>query len=175
MIIQDRSIGELSVANKTGGEGYVTADTQLLAAMATQIAAMIDRMQLYQATDQDLRTRLQELDALSRVSHELSQTLDLSRILDVIRQEALRSTDATAVSVVLLTDRLERLPYLVDLSRVTLKTILVNVIFAMSMNVLSVVLGIGGWIGPVVGAVMHEVSALPVVANSARLIGWKRK
>ena len=45
----------------------------------------------------------------------------------------------------------------------------------MSMNLLSVILSIGGWIGPVVGAVMHEVSALPVVANSARLINWKRK
>jgi hypothetical protein len=30
-----------------------------------------------------------------------------------------------------------------------------------------------GVIGPVVGAVMHEVSALPVVANSARLVTWK--
>jgi len=77
--------------------------------------------------------------------------------------------------ILLLTDHLDRLPYLVDLSRVTLKTILVNVIFAMSMNLLSVALSIGGVIGPVVGAVMHEVSALPVVANSARLINWKRK
>jgi Cd2+/Zn2+-exporting ATPase len=77
--------------------------------------------------------------------------------------------------VVLLTDHLDRLPYMVDLSRVTLKTILVNVVFSMSMNVLSVALGIGGAIGPVIGAVMHEVSALPVIANSARLISWKRK
>jgi Cd2+/Zn2+-exporting ATPase len=77
--------------------------------------------------------------------------------------------------VVLLTDHLERLPYLIDLSRVSLKTIRNNVIFAMGMNVLSVLLSVGGVIGPVVGAVMHEVSALPVVANSARLIGWKRK
>jgi Cd2+/Zn2+-exporting ATPase len=75
--------------------------------------------------------------------------------------------------VVLLTDHLERLPYLVALSRTTLRIIRNNVIFAMGMNVLSVVLSVGGVIGPVVGAVMHEVSALPVVANSARLIGWK--
>jgi len=48
-----------------------------------------------------------------------------------------------------------------------------NVIFSMSMNALSVVLGVLGIIGPVVGAVMHELSALPVVANSARLINRK--
>jgi Cd2+/Zn2+-exporting ATPase len=77
--------------------------------------------------------------------------------------------------IVLLTDRLERLPYLIDLSRATLNTVRNNVIFAMSMNVLSVALGVLAIIGPVVGAVMHEVSALPVVANSARLIGRKPK
>jgi cation transport ATPase len=32
-----------------------------------------------------------------------------------------------------------------------------------------------GAIGPVFGAVMHELSALPVVANSARLINWRSK
>jgi Cd2+/Zn2+-exporting ATPase len=77
--------------------------------------------------------------------------------------------------IVLLTDRLERLPYLIDLSRATLGTVRNNVIFAMSMNVLSVVLSVVGIIGPVAGAVMHEVSALPVVANSARLIGRRPK
>jgi Cd2+/Zn2+-exporting ATPase len=77
--------------------------------------------------------------------------------------------------VILLSDRLERLPYLVELSRSALKTIRNNVIFAMGMNVLSVALSVGGIIGPVVGAVMHEVSALPVVANSARLIGYRSR
>ena len=75
--------------------------------------------------------------------------------------------------IVLLTDKIERIPYLIDLSRVGLDVIRNNVIFSMSMNVLSVVLSIFGIIGPVVGAVMHEASALPVVANSARLIGRK--
>ncbi|MBN2303808.1 MAG: GAF domain-containing protein [Anaerolineae bacterium] len=107
LIIQDRSIGELSVANKMNGEPFTEADLRLLQALANQVAAMVDRMRLYQDTDQGLRARVQELDALGRVSHELSQTLELDRILDVIRQEALRSTDATAVSVVLLSDREE--------------------------------------------------------------------
>ncbi len=98
-------IGELTVANRTSGEEFTALDTQLLTAIGTQVAAMVDRMRLYQATDQDLRARVQELNALTRVSHELSQTLDLDRILDVIRQEALRSTDANAASIVLLADR----------------------------------------------------------------------
>jgi Cd2+/Zn2+-exporting ATPase len=75
--------------------------------------------------------------------------------------------------VVLLTDDIQRVPYLIELSRKSLQVIRSNVIFSMSVNVLSVLLGVFGVIGPVVGAVMHELSALPVVANSARLINWK--
>jgi len=104
MVVQDRCIGELGVANKVRGEDYTASDVDLLASIGTQVAAMLDRMQLYQATDQDLRARLQELDALSRVSHALSQTIELEHILDVIRQEALRSTGASAASIVLLTE-----------------------------------------------------------------------
>jgi Cd2+/Zn2+-exporting ATPase len=77
--------------------------------------------------------------------------------------------------IVLLTDQVQRVPYLIDLSRSSLGVIRNNVIFSMSMNVLSVLLSVFGVIGPVVGAVMHEVSALPVVANSARLISWKSR
>jgi Cd2+/Zn2+-exporting ATPase len=75
--------------------------------------------------------------------------------------------------IVLLADKLESLPYLIDLSRGALVVIRNNVVFSMSMNVLSVLLSNLGIIGPVIGAVMHEVSALPVVANSARLINRK--
>jgi Cd2+/Zn2+-exporting ATPase len=77
--------------------------------------------------------------------------------------------------IVLLTDKLERIPYLIDLSRSGLVVIRNNVIFSMSMNILSVALGMLGIIGPVMGAIMHEASALPVVANSARLIGRKSR
>lgn len=75
--------------------------------------------------------------------------------------------------IVLLTDNVERIPYLIELSRAALKTIRNNVIFSMSWNIMSVVLGVIGTIGPVIGAIMHEISALPVVANSTRLTNRK--
>lgn len=77
--------------------------------------------------------------------------------------------------VVLLTDKLKGLTDLIELSQAGLITIRNNVIFAMGMNLLSVALSVGGIIGPVFGAIMHEVSALPVIANSVRLLGWKSK
>jgi len=73
----------------------------------------------------------------------------------------------------LMADEIERLPQIIDLSRKTLRVIKQNVTFSMSINLLSVILGSFGIIGPVIGALMHEFSALPVLANSARLINYR--
>lgn len=78
---------------------------------------------------------------------------------------ALESAD-----VGLMQDDIARVPGLIALSRRTLRIIRQNVAFSMSMNVLSIVLGGLGIIGPVAGALMHELSALPVLINAARLI-----
>jgi Cd2+/Zn2+-exporting ATPase len=77
--------------------------------------------------------------------------------------------------VALMRDDMQRLPYLLALSREALSTIRVSVIFSMGVNILSVVLGMLGIIGPAFGAVMHEISALPVLAYSARLVSYKYK
>jgi Cd2+/Zn2+-exporting ATPase len=73
----------------------------------------------------------------------------------------------------LMEDEIEKLPQIIGLSRKTLTVIRQNVIFSMSMNVLAVILGGFGIIGPVFGAVMHELSALPVLANSSRMITYQ--
>jgi Cd2+/Zn2+-exporting ATPase len=73
-------------------------------------------------------------------------------------------------NVGLMQDEIERVPQVISLSRRTLKVIRQNIIFSMSMNFLSLILSSFGIIGPVVGALMHETSSLPVLANSARLV-----
>ena len=75
--------------------------------------------------------------------------------------------------VCLMQDDIARVPYIIALSRKSLNVIWLNVAFSMSVNVLSVVLGGFGIIGPAIGAVMHETSALPVLANSARLVNYR--
>jgi Cd2+/Zn2+-exporting ATPase len=77
-------------------------------------------------------------------------------------------------SIGLMADEIEMLPQMIDLSRKSLGVIRQNVIFSMSMNVLSLLLGGFGIIGPAIGALMHELSALPVLANSARLINYRQ-
>jgi len=77
-------------------------------------------------------------------------------------------------SIGLMADEIELLPQIIDLSRKSLGVIRQNVIFSMSMNVLSLLLGGFGIIGPAIGALMHEFSALPVLGNSARLINYRQ-
>ncbi|MCX6031363.1 MAG: cation-translocating P-type ATPase [Chloroflexi bacterium] len=74
--------------------------------------------------------------------------------------------------IALMTDDMHQLPHLLRLSRETLRTIRLSVAFSMSMNLLSLTLSTFGIIGPAVGAMMHELSALPVLAYSARLVSY---
>lgn len=75
----------------------------------------------------------------------------------------------------LMADELERLPEVIALSRQTLRVIRQNVLFSMAVNALAVVLAGTGVIGPVAGALIHELSSLPVLANAARLIRYRDK
>ncbi len=75
--------------------------------------------------------------------------------------------------VVLVSDELLKLPHLIDASRKTLRTIRQNLIFAVGILVLAVCLTILNILTPVTGALLHELSSIPVIANSARLIGLK--
>lgn len=96
-------------------------------------------------------------------------------IADIGIAMGLAGTDVAleTAAIGLMADEIERIPQIIDLSRQALRVIRQNVIFSMSMNVLSVVLGGFGIIGPAIGALMHETSALPVLGNSARLINYR--
>ena len=77
--------------------------------------------------------------------------------------------------VVLLTDEIGQVPYLIELSQATMKNIRTNITVSMTIVLGSVAASALGIIGPVIGAIMHEVAAVPVIANAATLIGWKSK
>jgi Cd2+/Zn2+-exporting ATPase len=77
--------------------------------------------------------------------------------------------------IVLLTDEIEQVPYLIELSKATMVNIRTNIIVSMIIVFGSVAASALGFFGPVIGAIMHEVAAVPVIANAATLIGWKSK
>ncbi len=77
--------------------------------------------------------------------------------------------------VVLLTDDIGQVPYLIELSQATMVNIRTNIIVSMTIVFGSVAASALGLFGPVIGAIMHEVAAVPVIANAATLISWKSK
>jgi len=56
-----------------------------------------------------------------------------------------------------------------------LRAIKQNLIFSLSVLAIAVGLAIPGILAPVTGALLHELSSIPVIANSARLIGIKER
>jgi PAS domain S-box-containing protein len=101
LVLGDHSLGELGIANRADAP-YTADDVELMSAIASQIAATVERLRLIEAQGQNLRRRLQELDAISNISNELAQRLDLEYILDVIRHEAARATGASGSTIALL-------------------------------------------------------------------------
>jgi len=77
--------------------------------------------------------------------------------------------------IALLSDDLVKLPHLLSLSRQAMRAIKQNLIFSLSVLAIAVGLAIPGILSPVTGALLHELSSIPVIANSARLIGIKER
>ena len=77
--------------------------------------------------------------------------------------------------IALLSDDLAKLPHLLTLSRQAMRAIKQNLIFSLSVLAIAVGLAIPGILMPVTGALLHELSSIPVIANSARLIGMKER
>jgi Cd2+/Zn2+-exporting ATPase len=75
--------------------------------------------------------------------------------------------------IALLSDDLAKLPHLLSLSRQAMRAITQNLIFSLSVLAIAVGLAILGILSPVTGALLHELSSIPVIVNSARLIGLR--
>ncbi|RMF90347.1 MAG: cation-translocating P-type ATPase family protein, partial [Planctomycetota bacterium] len=76
-----------------------------------------------------------------------------------------------AADLILVGDDLRKLAEAVRRSRLMLKVIWQNIIaFALLFNIAAVLAAAMGWISPVAGAIIHQVSSLTVVLNSLRLL-----
>lgn len=83
---------------------------------------------------------------------------------------AVESSDA-----VLVTDNVEKIPYLIKLSRATLKRINVNIGFAMAWNIIAVILSMSGILTPITAALVHNFGSVAVVISSALILAYKNK
>jgi len=80
-------------------------------------------------------------------------------------------TDVTmeTAGIVLMTDDLSKVAKTIRLSQKALSLIKQNVVFAISVNILGLLLSTQGFISPVLASIIHESNALIVVFNSLRL------
>jgi Cd2+/Zn2+-exporting ATPase len=75
-----------------------------------------------------------------------------------------------SASIALLSSNLNRVPFLIDLSRRTIRVIRQNMAIGGLFIVAFVALAGAGYVSPVLAAMLHVVSGLIVVFNSARLV-----
>ncbi len=72
--------------------------------------------------------------------------------------------------IALMTDEIEKIPVLIQLSRRALRVIKENLIFAIVFNTAMVFLSAQGWISMILGAIVHQASSFLVIVNSMRLL-----
>jgi Cd2+/Zn2+-exporting ATPase len=75
-----------------------------------------------------------------------------------------------SATIALMNNDLRRLPFLVKLSRSTRAVINQNFLFGVLFIIVGLTIAAFGFIGPIVGAMLHNVGSLIVVFNSARLV-----
>ncbi|MGE3181831.1 MAG: heavy metal translocating P-type ATPase, partial [Phycisphaerae bacterium] len=75
-----------------------------------------------------------------------------------------------SASIALMNNNLNRIPFLVRLSRTAVAVIRQNLVFGVCYVALLLILSAAGYVHPVVAAFLHAASSIIVVFNSARLI-----
>ncbi len=83
----------------------------------------------------------------------------------------LRGSDIAleTADIVLVNDKLEKIPFLIELSRKMIKTIKLNIFISFSINTISLVLASLGLLTPILGAISHNIGSILVVLLSASL------
>ena len=80
---------------------------------------------------------------------------------------AIEASDIVAVS-----DSIDRIPKLIELSRRMMSKIRFNIAVALVINVIAVSLAVAGMLSPVAAALVHNAGSVFVVANSALILGF---
>ncbi|HWQ77352.1 MAG TPA: cation-translocating P-type ATPase [Anaerovoracaceae bacterium] len=78
-----------------------------------------------------------------------------------------------AADIALVGDDIKGIPHLLALSKRTMNTIKLNMALSMALNFAAIVLAMAGFLGPVVGALVHNAGSVAVIINSSLLLKWK--
>lgn len=93
--LSDQLIGTLQLFNSVPNS-FSDDDERLITIVAGQAAQAIAAARRYEQADEYLRSRVQQLTALQRISRQLTSNLSLGHILGFTLEEALRATNASS-------------------------------------------------------------------------------
>jgi GAF domain-containing protein len=115
LLLRDRSLGELMIgSSKT--EFFNEYDLQIISTAAGQLASAIEDATRASQTDETLRRRVEHLTSIARVSRELNSLTDLKPLLEIVRDESLRTTRAECGTILLFDTTASSFPPPVTLS-----------------------------------------------------------
>lgn len=100
LVIRDEGIGEMWFGNLENRQ-FEQGDVQVVATAGGQLAGVVEQSFLRSQTDESLRRRVDQMVAINRVSRELSTSLDLNSLINLVYDEALRTTRADCGSILL--------------------------------------------------------------------------
>jgi GAF domain-containing protein len=116
LVAHERSLGELMLGSRKTEffDGY---DLEVVSTAGAQLASAIDDARRSIQTDESLRRNVDQLTSIVRVSRELNSMTDLKSLLEVVRDEAMRTTHAECGAVLLFDTDASASPPPVTLSR----------------------------------------------------------
>lgn len=78
-----------------------------------------------------------------------------------------------AADITLINDNIEFIPHLIEISRKTIRTINISIGFALSLNIIAIILAILGILNPIEGALVHNIGSVLVIGLSSMLVNYK--
>ena len=93
MVVRDTGVGEIWFGSLSAN-AFDQGDLQVLMTAAGQLGGVVEQSYLFEQTDDSLRRRVDQLTALTRISRELSASLDIQYLLKQVYDEALNASRA---------------------------------------------------------------------------------
>lgn len=78
-----------------------------------------------------------------------------------------------AANITLINDNISDIPHLIGIARKTVSTINLSIGFALSLNIIAMGLAILGYLNPIEGALIHNISSVVVIIYSSSLTTYK--
>lgn len=100
LLAHDRSVGELMLGSRVA-DFFNSSDLQMVTTAAGLLAAAVEGAALLNQTDESLRRRVDQLTAITHVARELNDSMDLTRLLEAIHEQSLRTTRADCGTILL--------------------------------------------------------------------------